>query len=339
MASAPQKSVVVAYLLWLVGGIFGLHLWYLEREAQAAMYQTTFGCFGLGWLLDFFYLPGYVQEANKYAPGSEYLAKAAKYNWGGKDLDRGFGVASFFGFHVLASWYGGLMWWVDPVDFPYIGTFVGILMATCALNCGRKTFGAPWSKLYVLVGVYYGWNAYVALVSGTIKSAWMVRQALGCFQSLLSVSQYTRPEKEPSVGRSGSTGSRVGKFFLVVAWIVAVTANVEVTDQAGEKHSLLGAFSVGLDKVKIIWGNAEKMDWDERFKTFASAVRGDEDVALEALNLKRGATPDEIRKAYRALSREFHPDRNPDAPEGRMQEINQAYETLNRLHKIRGQHA
>jgi molecular chaperone DnaJ len=47
------------------------------------------------------------------------------------------------------------------------------------------------------------------------------------------------------------------------------------------------------------------------------------------LGVRRDAQPDEIKKAYRRLARELHPDVNPDpATQERFKEINQAYEVL-----------
>src|ERR671932_2515997 len=47
------------------------------------------------------------------------------------------------------------------------------------------------------------------------------------------------------------------------------------------------------------------------------------------LGLTRGATDNEIKRAYRRLARDLHPDVNPD-PEAkeRFQEVNRAYQAL-----------
>jgi len=54
----------------------------------------------------------------------------------------------------------------------------------------------------------------------------------------------------------------------------------------------------------------------------------------EVLGVSRDASPDDIRKAYRALARKYHPDVNKDADaETKFKEINEAYEILSSAEK------
>lgn len=59
-----KKSVIIAYLCWFFGGIFGLHLFYLERDAHAFLTWSTLGGYGLGWLADITKIPRYVRDCN-----------------------------------------------------------------------------------------------------------------------------------------------------------------------------------------------------------------------------------------------------------------------------------
>ena len=63
----------------------------------------------------------------------------------------------------------------------------------------------------------------------------------------------------------------------------------------------------------------------------------------EVLGIPRTATDQEVKKAYRALSRKYHPDANVDKPNAKMYEekfkqIQQAYQTImdERQHKNSG---
>ena len=54
------------------------------------------------------------------------------------------------------------------------------------------------------------------------------------------------------------------------------------------------------------------------------------------LKIRRDATQDEVKRAYRRLARELHPDVNPDPQtQERFKEITQAYEVLSDTDKRR----
>lgn len=61
-----QKSLFVAYVMWLFGGMFGLHHIYLHRDFHAFVHWSTFaGYFGIGWLADLFKIPAYLRDYNE----------------------------------------------------------------------------------------------------------------------------------------------------------------------------------------------------------------------------------------------------------------------------------
>lgn len=59
-----MKSKLIAYLLWLFFGVFGVHKFYLGKIWMGLIYLCTGGVFGIGLLIDLFTLGGQVDTYN-----------------------------------------------------------------------------------------------------------------------------------------------------------------------------------------------------------------------------------------------------------------------------------
>lgn len=71
--NSKGKSLIIAYFLWLIGGVAGLHHYYLGRDLHGFLWLCTLGgYFGFGWLRDVFHINEYVAEANE---DKNYLKK------------------------------------------------------------------------------------------------------------------------------------------------------------------------------------------------------------------------------------------------------------------------
>lgn len=63
--NSKGKSLIIAYLLWLIGGVAGLHHYYLGRDLHGFLWLCTLGgYFGCGWIRDVFHINEYVAQAN-----------------------------------------------------------------------------------------------------------------------------------------------------------------------------------------------------------------------------------------------------------------------------------
>lgn len=70
-----KKSSVIAYILWLFLGIFGVHRFYVGDFFKGILLFFTLGGFIIGWLVDFVFLQKRIEEYND-ALEIELLAKA-----------------------------------------------------------------------------------------------------------------------------------------------------------------------------------------------------------------------------------------------------------------------
>ena len=64
-AVVQPVSLDVAYTCWMPCGLFGLHHLYLGDVRLFVLYLCTFGCLGLGWLVDGSRMPQLVAYENE----------------------------------------------------------------------------------------------------------------------------------------------------------------------------------------------------------------------------------------------------------------------------------
>lgn len=60
-----MRSVGMAYLLWALFGLLGVHRFYARRYGTGLLWMITGGLFGLGWLVDAFLIPAMIERANR----------------------------------------------------------------------------------------------------------------------------------------------------------------------------------------------------------------------------------------------------------------------------------
>ncbi|MDF1579350.1 MAG: TM2 domain-containing protein [Desulfuromonadales bacterium] len=63
-------SLVIGYLLWIFG-FTGSHRFYFGKPVTGTIWFLTLGLFGIGWLIDFFLIPGMDREAALRFPAGE----------------------------------------------------------------------------------------------------------------------------------------------------------------------------------------------------------------------------------------------------------------------------
>lgn len=73
----PKKSLPLAFIFWLFGGIFGAHRYYLGDYVMGILFTLTFGGLGIAAVLDLFSLKQRVDEINASAALTEQAVSVA----------------------------------------------------------------------------------------------------------------------------------------------------------------------------------------------------------------------------------------------------------------------
>lgn len=344
MAKSGNKSVLWAYVLWLFGGIFGLHLFYLERDSHAFLTWSTFGGYGLGWLADITKIPRYVRDVNndpKFL--EEFIQKVRKNKKPPFSTSRfisAITVGYLWGQLLLLAIpedeFGGINWkflqWLVPA-----GTTAGVWAVG---NIGRET-GTPWKSLVC---------AYVAYLSRWYffdESIWLTTVV---FTSALAFDSFSKrwrrkPREKKSIVKRIAVLALCGTLYLSM-WSAYFYFNGKVTDSNGDEipvHEAVHHFFTSpwwtdlKQSLYDVYTYAQHHGWYEVWKQIIdlSDPQGEQN-AYKVLDVSPTASQSEITSKWRHLSREWHPDKIKDPQlkseaQNKFMEIQQAYEILSNI--------
>lgn len=340
-----QKSLLVAYILWLFGGIFGLHHIYLHRDRHAFVWWCTLGgYFGIGWLFEIFKIPEYVRDAND---DPKFIAKfIVKLRTQQKPE---FSTIRFLGQIMMSYLFGQVVMIAVPEDeimginwrfllwtVPFFSA-VGVWIVG---NIGRER-GVFW---HCLLAAYIIYPLRYFVYDETYWFTGMV------FGSALTFEQFSKqwrrepPKRHSKIRRTIELSTCVVLYLSV--WSAYFVFNGKITDSEGDevpvheaiKNFLKSPWWTDLKQTFVdTWRFAQHNGWYETWKQIVDSIDIDgEQNAYKILNVSPTATQSEITSAWRKLSREFHPDKVKDeklrrAAQEKFMDIQQAYEVISKI--------
>lgn len=343
-----RKSVAKAYASWFFGGIFGLHLFYLERDAHAFLTWSTLGGYGLGWLADVTKIPRYVRDCNEDPRYMEELAFKMRYN-----QKPPHSTSRFISALMVGYLWGQLVMIAIPeevvggIDWNFIHWFIPFAVALGVWvvgNIGREQ-GGIWPTIIVSYLSYVSrWYFYDISTWLTIVT-FFAAMAFNWFSK-----EWRRKPRKPK-----STTKRIITLALCATLYIALWSsyfyfNGKITDTNGDEipvheaihHFFTSPWWTDLKQSLVdVYQYAQHHGWYEIWKQVIelSDPQGEQN-AYKILGVSPTASQTEIAAKFRSLSRVYHPDKVKDPnlrreAEERFMEIKQAYDTLSSIKKKR----
>ncbi|KAH1008730.1 dnaJ homolog subfamily C member 22 isoform X2 [Dendroctonus ponderosae] len=343
--NSSRKSLFWAYVFWLFGGVFGLHLFYLERDAHAFLTWSTLGGYGLGWLADITKIPRYVRDCNNDPKFLQELVEKMRRN-----RSPPFSTSRFISAVMVAYLWGQMVLLAIPQDEvwginwnTYFHWFIPLAVALgvwAVGNIGREQ-GKPWLTIAVSYITYSSrWYFYD-------DSIWL---SIMMFAAALTFETFSKewklfPRKKRSLWRRAATVTFCAILYIGL-WSSFVYFNGKVTDSNGDEvpvHEALHHFFTSSwwtdfkQSLYEVYAYAQQNGWYEIWKAVItlSDPQGEQN-AYRVLGVSPTASQQEITTRWRALSRENHPDKVKDPEKQRdaqdkFMEIQQAYEILSNI--------
>uniref|UniRef100_A0A182PCT1 DnaJ homolog subfamily C member 22 n=1 Tax=Anopheles epiroticus TaxID=199890 RepID=A0A182PCT1_9DIPT len=345
-----RKSILTAYILWLFGGVFGVHHFYLRQDRRAFIWWSTLGYFGIGWLADVLQIPSMVRDAND---DQRFVAEFnAKLRTNRKPP---FSTGRFLLALMIGYWWGQMVSIAIPqsvffgVDWGFLHWFIplGVALGVWTVgNTGREK-GVFWHCLVV------SYLSYLSRYFVMDEAYWFTTMA---FCSALAFDNFSKewnlePPKKKRLVRRLAVLTVAAALYLSL-WGCYVYFNGTVTDSEGDEvpvHEAVYNFlkspwwtdlkQTFYDTVQF----AKHHGWAEVWKQIVDSLDADgEQNAYKVLGISATASQHEINTLCRTLSKESHPDKVKDeskrrAAEERFMEIQQACQALSKTRKKRRQ--
>ncbi|EDV92147.1 dnaJ homolog subfamily C member 22 [Drosophila grimshawi] len=339
-----KKSLIITYILWLVGGMFGLHHLYLHRDRQAFVWWCSLGGYFFGCIYDIWLIPGYVRDANEDPRFvKQFVAKLQLHPtppYSGARLTGEVMIGYLFGQLFLSAIPQTI---TAGIDFTWlhwcIPVFVSLGVWTVG-NIGREC-GVWWHCLLGALVIYpvryliYD-ETYTLLLTAVVSAL--------IFDSKSKQWLRTPPRRRGTMERSVQIGGAVCIYLGLFSCMIFF--NGTITDEYGSEvpirealqNFLASAWWTDLkqalsDTLNYAKHNGWSQVWREILESMD--VHGERN-AYKVLDISATASQAEITAAYRRLSKEHHPDKAKDeaqraAANQRFIEIQQAYSVLSKI--------
>ncbi|CAH2104032.1 unnamed protein product [Euphydryas editha] len=335
-----KKSVLLAYILWLFGGIFGVHHFYLRRDKHAFVWWSTLGGFGIGWLGEVFRIPRYVRDANEDPTYMQELVKRMIQN-----KKPPFSMNRFTGMLMVGYSWGQMMMLAVPPDefwginFRYLNNLIPLVAALGVWtvgNIGRERGNFKWP----LIAAYAVYPLRYYIYDESVWFTLMVLASALAFDSFSKEWRRTPTKRRHVLKRLAILAVCAGLYLGL--WCSYLYFHGTITDSEGDEvpvyealhHFFTSPWWLDVKQCLIdTYQYAQHHGWYEVWKQIIdlSDPHGEQN-AYKVLGLGRDASQQEITSRWRKLSRENHPDKakpeNRREAQEKFMEIQKAYEIL-----------
>ncbi|KAK8387515.1 hypothetical protein O3P69_018209 [Scylla paramamosain] len=334
------KSIWIAYICWLLGGWCSLHLLYLRRDRQALIWYTTFfGFAGVGIVRDFFRIPEYVRDINESNQYVEQLtSKMKKYSKPPFSLVRFVGqilTGNSWSFLLGAAVPREPIFGVSLVPLVHLAPVGAALAVWIIGNIGREQGSLKWAMIGALgvvpISFIHPPVTNFSAVTSTVLFNWKGKKWL------------RTPYPKTHICKRLATLLMCGLVFTSL-WASHFYFNATVTDKNGEEIKMRDAAKNFINSpmflefkrnLGVLYSNILEYGWKTAWTNFIELLDPQGEMhALKVLGLKKGASQEEIKSAYKELAREWHPDKHREKKEeanARFVEIQAAYERLSAI--------